>query len=193
MIELTIPGEVIAKEIWKDIKGYEGLYQISNKGRVKSLARVIKRNNGRELPLKERIKNDVYDNKGYSRINLSKNGKSKKHSVHRLVANAFLIKQKHQDQVNHIDGDKKNNDVSNLEWCTGKENVRHSYAIGKASHVGERNTFATINDDIAREIIKLKDSGLTAKKVGQKVGASKNVVYSIWQGKTWTHVNREED
>ena len=108
-------------EIWKDIKGYEGLYQVSNLGNVRSLMFV----NGTTFKprirlLKQQIRNNYYI------INLCKNGKRKQHSVHRLVAQEFLENKQNKEVVNHLDFNKLNNKVENLEWCTQKENVSHS-------------------------------------------------------------------
>ena len=104
-------------EIWKDILGYEGLYQVSSYGRIKSLSR--KRNNGldKTIILKENI-----NNKGYKRINLHKNKKMKSYLVHRLVAQAFIPNPNNYPIINHKDENPSNNHVSNLEWCTYKYN-----------------------------------------------------------------------
>lgn len=104
------------EEIWKDIAGYEGLYQVSNLGRVKSLKR---------LHTKERIISQEVNHRGYARVNLWKENKQKKFSVHRLVAEAFIENPEGKPQVNHIDEDKLNNTAKNLEWCTQVENHRH--------------------------------------------------------------------
>lgn len=101
----------IKEEIWKDIKGYEGLYMVSNTGRVWSCRQ------SREM------KQSV--SKGYLLISLSKLGNKYKTSVHRLVAGSFVDNPEHKKEVNHIDEDKLNNSVSNLEWCTSKENANH--------------------------------------------------------------------
>jgi hypothetical protein len=116
-----------AMEIWKDIKGYEGLYQVSNEGRVKALSRVVKSRWGTPKPLKEKEIREVVDSLGYSRLSLSKDGKVKTHKIHRLVAEAFLVGEGH---INHIDGNKQNNQVSNLEFCTSKQNHNHAFESG---------------------------------------------------------------
>ena len=114
------------EEIWKDIKGYEGLYQVSDKGRVKSLEHVTIRKNGSKLPVKERILKPVQNQNGYLRVNLyDSSGKMKKFLVHRLVCEAFHENPENNPCVNHIDENKTNNVVSNLEWCTYKENNNH--------------------------------------------------------------------
>jgi hypothetical protein len=116
-----------AMEIWKDIKGYEGSYQVSSKGRVKALSRVVKSRWGTPKPLKEKEIREIVDALGYSRLSLSKDGKVKTHKIHRLVAETFLIGEGH---INHIDGNKQNNHVSNLEFCTIKQNHNHAFESG---------------------------------------------------------------
>jgi len=110
------------EEIWKDVKGYEGLYQVSNIGRVKRL-RFTNRYTDRE---QERIKVLKLCKKGYLRVALFKNGKGKHVEVQRLVAIAFIPNPDNKPEVNHIDGNKKNNKVENLEWVTISENAIHS-------------------------------------------------------------------
>lgn len=105
------------KEIWKDINGFEGLYQISNLGRVKSI-----RNN---IILKQ-----TYCKSNYLKVKLSKNCKQKTIQVHRLVTETFIPNPDNKPQVNHIDGNKENNHIDNLEWVTAKENTEHAIKIG---------------------------------------------------------------
>lgn len=107
------------EEIWKDIKGYEGLYQVSNLGRVKSLG------NGNSNKSKLKIMKTPLNHKGYPMIRLCKNSVSKGFLVHRLVAEAFIPNPNNLPQVNHIDEVKTNNRIDNLEWCTAEYN--HNY------------------------------------------------------------------
>ena len=100
-------------EIWKDIQGYEGLYQVSNLGRV--------------INFKSKKIKCFSLVKGYCLVLLSKNGKTSMKRVHRLVAESFINNNNLKEEVNHIDGNKLNNNVENLEWCNHSENMLHSY------------------------------------------------------------------
>ena len=113
------------QEIWKDIVGYEGLYQVSNIGRVKSIKR-------------DKILKEQLNERGYLRVSLSKNGKHKTWRVHRLVMITFIGYVEGKDQVNHIDGDKTNNRLDNLEYVTPKENTNRAWKKGIAKYTDER-------------------------------------------------------
>ena len=111
-------------EIWKDIAGYEGLYQVSNLGRVKSLERTVRYGRGyRTIP--EKILKTNKKKCDYLKLNLWKEGKAKNHRVHRLVAQSFIHNPDNLPEVNHKDENKENNCVDNLEWCTSKYNCNH--------------------------------------------------------------------
>lgn len=124
----------LMKEIWKDIEDYEGLYQVSNMGRVKSLARTRKAYTPGKgdwvAPVKERILRASISKDGYYCVVLAKEGVNKHQRVNRLVAEAFIPNTENKPQVNHIDGNKLNNRVDNLEWVTAKENTIHSVKNG---------------------------------------------------------------
>lgn len=105
------------EEIWKDIEGYEGLYQVSNIGRVKSLKRTVNHKRLGVYTINERILSAADKGLGYMVVGLSKNGKTKTLRVHRLVAKAFIPNPKKFDLINHKDKNTSNNIVSNLEWC----------------------------------------------------------------------------
>lgn len=110
------------KEIWKDIKGYERLYQISNYGNIKSLN--YKRT-GKEQILKQNI-----NGRGYCYVNISINNKYKNILIHRAVAKTFIPTNNEKLDINHKDGNKQNNRVENLEWCSRSQNIQHAYNNG---------------------------------------------------------------
>ena len=112
-------------EIWKDIKGYEGLYQVSNLGRVKSLPKVDSKYCKEKL-----LKSHTNKITGYSQIILCKDAKRHCCYIHRLVAETFIANPNNKLEVNHISGIKEDNRVENLEWSTRQENVVHSYKKG---------------------------------------------------------------
>ncbi len=139
------------KEIWKDIKGFEGFYQISSLGRIKSLGGwcgTAKR--------KEKIRSTSLTHDGYVKVRLLYQGQDKTMRVHRLVAEAFIPNPDNKDTVNHIDGNKQNNTISNLEWTNRTEQMLHAYNLGlKNSRVGSDNSNAKLTDGQVREIRKL--------------------------------------
>lgn len=117
------------QEIWENIKGYEGIYQVSNLGNIKSVNHYVMNNGIKQLRKGNVLKKNI-NVWGYEGVVLYKNGIGKRHTVHRLVANAFINNPDNKKEINHIDGNKLNNCVSNLEWCTRSENMKHSYRTG---------------------------------------------------------------
>ena len=120
-------------ELWKDIKGFEGYYQVSNYGNVRGITRHD--GCGRRIRKGQLIKPKLKRN-GYLEVGLTKKGQKKKFfTVHRLVAEHFIDNPKHKSQVNHIDCNKQNNNVNNLEWVTQRENMRHAKEHGLLGNV----------------------------------------------------------
>lgn len=130
------------QEIWKDIKGYEGLYQVSNYGQIKSLRTWV----GRKYIQREKILKIRLEKEGYYKCSLRKNGKLKSFWVHRLVAQAFICNTNNYSCVNHIDENKTNNCVENLEWCT------HSYNNNYGNHNKKISKRLRNNPQISRKI-----------------------------------------
>ena len=118
------------KEIWKQIEGFEGFYEVSNLGRIKSLARPRTTKGGGITYMPERILKQTVDKFGYCKVCLFKGGVRHYCKPHRLVAKAFIPNLDNKPEINHKDGNKENNSVSNLEWATPTENKRHAYATG---------------------------------------------------------------
>lgn len=115
--------------IWRDVVGYEGIYEVSNNGLVRTKegkTTYSKRWNTQRV-WKQRILKQKVDKENFCRVSLWKDGKERTHLVHRLVAEAFIPRVEGKDYINHIDGDRLNNHVSNLEWCTHEENNNHAF------------------------------------------------------------------
>lgn len=121
------------KEIWKCIKGYEGLYQVSNFGRVRSLGRWVKGKNGSIRFYRGRILKPGTNTFGYLFVNLFKNNKQKTITIHRLVAEAFIPNTDNLPMINHKDENKQNNNVNNLEWCTSSYNNNYGTRTERCS------------------------------------------------------------
>lgn len=121
------------------------------------------------------------NSKGYE--NVSINGKL--HKVHRLVAEAFIPNPQGLPQVNHKDGNKLNNEVSNLEWATASQNTKHAYEMGLMNKQGTNNGRAILNDDIVRHI---RTSGMSAKQVAEEYGLEYTSAWKVVTGRTWKHV-----
>ena len=116
-------------EVWKDVVGYEGIYKVSNKGNVYSVERISSQ--GKKCG--GRILKPVRNRNGYFKVDLSINGVRKGKYIHRLVTKAFIPNPENHPEVNHIDEDKANNNVENLEWCTSRYNTNHGTLIERIS------------------------------------------------------------
>lgn len=117
------------EKIWKDVIGFEGFYKINNFGDVKSLSRIVNNSYGTTRRIRERILATHKDKDGYLIVTFSINNKKTTHKVHRLVAEAFIPNPESKNTVNHIDGNKSNNIVTNLEWATDSEQIIHRITV----------------------------------------------------------------
>jgi len=168
-------------EIWKDIKGYEGLYQVSNWGRVKSL-----RNN---IILKPALLN----HKGrYPAVGLHKKGKTINPRIHRLVAEYFIDNPENKKCVNHKNGWKWCNCVNNLEWATHRENTRHAYEIGLMG-VGENSPSGSKLKNNEVLVIKalLKHTNLKQYEIAEIFNVDPSAISNINRGKDWKQIGEE--
>lgn len=139
-----------SEEIWKPVVGYEGLYEVSNKGRVRSLNRKV--SNGHGFYIKEgRVLAISKTTTGYWKVELKKSGEKRRSmKVHRLVAFAFIPNSENKPNINHIDGNPLNNNVENLEWCTQSENMLHANKVGLRK---KRNGFNFCKEKIISEYL----------------------------------------
>ena len=178
------------QEIWKDVVGYEGLYQISNLGRVKSLARKI----DHVKYIEDRgdvIMSPFLNAHGYFTVMLSKNGKKKQHRIHQMVAKAFISNPENKEMINHIDCNKQNNRVENLEWCTNSENQLHAIAHGLKTDIGVNHNLSRLTEDnvrFIREHYKFRDPVYNTRTLAEMFGVSKSVIGCIVLGKTYNSV-----
>ena len=120
---------IVKSEVWKDIPEYEGTYQISNLGNVRSISRSVKGYKSRYC-IPTRLKKKTINASGYEVVGLWKNNRQNLVFIHRLIAEAFIENPNRYPEVNHVDGNKQNNDISNLEWCSPRMNVDHAYRAG---------------------------------------------------------------
>ena len=156
-------------EIWRDIHGYEGKYQVSNYGRIKSL-------------YTNKLKKATIKNTGYKCVDLYLNGKRENKTIHRLVAMAFIPNPNSYKVINHIDGNKLNNNVNNLEWCTQSYNIKHSYdnnlhipTIEKAINSRKRKILCHQNNKKYNSIIEAaKDLNLNTGKICEVCKGTRN-------------------
>jgi len=178
-------------ELWVDIKGYEGYYQISNMGRYKSLDRsyVAKKRNCL-FRLKGKIMRPN-ESRGYLVAVLSMDYKTERFPVHRLVADAFLPNHENKRTVNHKNGNKKDNKLSNLEWATDSEQQLHATKIGlRANTLGEKSNFSKLTENAVIEIRRLFESGAikTKKELARKFNVAPSNVTFIITRQTWKHI-----
>lgn len=153
------------QEIWKPIQGYEGLYEVSNLGRVKSLERMVNHRYGQRT-VRERILKNRPNKRGYHVVLLSENDNLMGFCVHKLVLSAFKEKPKNKPQGNHIDGNKDNNRLSNLEWVTNQENMDHAIDTGLMRKArGINHGLSKLSKNIVLEMRSLKDENTTYDEI----------------------------
>ncbi len=173
-------------EEWLIVPGYEGYYEISSLGRVYSLPRWIKNGVYSYRFIVGHIMHACSDGWGYLHVSFRKNGKIKSHHVHKLVANSFLGNTPIGKEVNHIDGIKTHNWVTNLEYLTRSENKKHAYQLGLCNEYGERNPFHKLTE---QEVIAIRQDNRVQTKIALDYRVSQANISAIKRGKTWNYLS----
>jgi len=175
-------------EIWKDVVGYEGLYQVSNLGNVRSLSRLV--DYGHCKAFREgRVLAKAIDKDGYELVGLNKSSKSKLCKVHRLVAESFVRNTNQLSIVNHKDGVKNNNNINNLEWVNNSENIQHAYDSGLAkAHKGEKCGASKLTEEQVQTMRRLANQGVMHKDIAAQFSISKRGIHNIISRKSWNHI-----
>ena len=175
-------------EIWKAIPGYEGLYEASDRGRIKSLPKTIYGGNGAVRHHDERILSAGTNSRGYKMVVLFKYTKRSTRNVHRLVVRSHLGDKKGL-VVNHLDGVKTNNVLSNLEWTTSSSNQRHAYRTGlRERQAGEKNGRAILTRNCVALIKKRLMNKEPMAKIATDYKVSRSAVQYIKSERTWKDV-----
>lgn len=170
----------IQGEIWHPVPGYEKRYEVSNKGKIRSLGTY----RGSDY---HKILKPYVSKKGYLYVSLRNGDSRKSFAVHRLVLDAFVGERPPGKQAAHWDGDPSKNNVENLRWATALENIKDRARHGRTAR-GENQGFAKLDKKAVKTIKSLKGKGLSSGEVAHLACVSQSTIYSIWEGETWKHV-----
>lgn len=176
-------------ETWKEIIGYEGLYECSTHGRIRTVARGTICKNGRPKTLGQKILTPHFNTNGYLWVYLHKGGVRRFWLIHRLIALTFVENPDSKTFVNHRSGVKTANVPENLEWVTRKENVSHAFRSGLMSHAGEKNSQSKLTVESVAEIRKLFALGVKRRELAKQFGISYSRIREIVNGTGWIEVS----
>ena len=171
----------MAAEIWKDVKGYEGLYEVSDLGQVRNARTMLL------LSVHERSKGRKYSSMS---VGLFKNGKQRQVSMHRIIAFAFIENEDNKPFINHKDGNPRNNQLGNLEWCTAKENSQHASRSGLLRPMrGEDCGTSKLKE---RDVLRIKEMYKTKKyrqwELGKMFGVGQDQISRVISGDNWKYL-----
>jgi hypothetical protein len=178
-------------EIWKDIVGWEGYYQVSNKSRIRSLNRKIVNSIGRTHYLKGIVLKNITPKEFYPYVCLRKNGLNIPQTVHRLVALAFIPNPENKPEVNHKDGNKHNYNIDNLEWSTKSENAIHARQNGlQVTIKGDKCVYAKLTNSKVLAIKRLYaiNPKFHRTNLAKKLNVNVNTIVSIIKNRNWSHI-----
>lgn len=174
------------KEIWKDIEGYEGLYQVSNQGNVRSLDRIVNAPNGVRTSKGKVL--TQYKCGNYSKVTLSKSSKYKTYDVHHIVAKAFIPNPNNYPQVNHKNENRYDNRAENLEWCTAKYNANYGTRNKRLSENHKVPCKLETKQKLGRSVVAYKDNMIigeyySIKECSRVLGLDEHCIHLVLQGK----------
>jgi hypothetical protein len=186
-------------EIWKPVLYFEGFYEVSNFGRIRRITRdIIEKNTGKHKVIKGRMLKPWINTKGYPSVTLSINSKVKYMRVHRIVARAFIPNPLNLPEVNHINEIKTDNNVSNLEWCTHLQNIRHGTGIERSvakrrlnpnkKNRGEGCGTSKLKNE---QVIEIYKSNKLYIELTKNYGVSFSCISNIKNRKSWSHLTNK--
>lgn len=174
-----------SKETWKPIPGYNGSYEASSMGRIKSLGK----DSGtllKKRPKHDTIMKQYVSKTGYANVGLSKNGVCRQYRVHKLIAFAFIKNKNKYPYINHKDCNKLNNNISNLEWCTHLQNIRHAVRNGKFDNrKGEQHGYSKLKK---KQVLFIRKSKIRSFKLAKKFNVTPQAIYRVRKFLTWTYI-----
>lgn len=174
------------EEIWKNVVGYERIYEISNLGNIKSIARIVRIGRYGKTTKGGIILKKITTKIGYHRILLGGKNIKKQFFIHRLVATAFIPNPENKPQVNHINGIKTDNRVENLEWCNSSENQIHAYKNGLQKPTnGVSNGQAKLTE---KDVLEIRASSLTPTEISKLYKVNLPAIYKILSRIRWKHI-----
>jgi len=176
-------------EHWKEIPGWEGLYEVSDRGRIRSLRREVLMPHGKTQVWPGKVRKQCWNGR-YWHVSITRQGVRKTLLVHHAVAAAFIGPRPSGRQVNHKDGNRVNNNAANLEYVTAAENTRHAYENGLSlPTAGESHGCAKLSERQVLEIIAARGKE-RAKYLAVEYGVSRGTISDIWRGRSWKHLPR---
>lgn len=180
-------------EEWKDVKNFEGYYEVSNMGNVRRKKSKTFYKDGRVANFSQTVLKPTLNHKGYKRVYLSVNSKKYSKYIHRLVAETFIDDTENKRTVNHINGIKTDNRVVNLEWMTNSENLKHAFHTGlfdnrNKKFSGSGNPSSKLIKEEVLEIRKLKNNGVSTVTLSKMYNISESQIRSIYARRTWKNV-----
>lgn len=176
-------------EQWLPIVGYEGYYEVSDRGRVRSLDREVVYTDGRVYWYRGKIlKCNVNKTNGALMVHLYKGCNRQAHTVHRLVLNAFCPTSNNSLEVNHKNGNRADNSLNNLEWCTRQENMKHGFETGLINNTGTNHGNNVYSDLQIKEAKVMLMNGYSLGQIETKTGVKKATLHQIKAKKQWNHI-----